>query len=121
MMDLVIVIAVGCFAAGVWAASRWLPELAPGPVATLAFFAVCGLLGAALCVVGLHIDFLVRAIEENGRDHAELVAGELSSMLQDGGTLVGMALIVFLLAPRLRAVATPSRPERSPDERPATP
>jgi hypothetical protein len=100
-MVVVILITVGCFAGGAWAASRWLPELAPGPVATLAFFFVCGLLGAALCVLGLHVYDIVRALEmrtDFGND-ADAVAGNLRVAFFESGTLVALALVAFLLAP----------------------
>jgi hypothetical protein len=34
--------------------SRWLPDLAPGPVGSMAFFIVVGLFSAALSMAGLH-------------------------------------------------------------------
>ncbi len=110
---------VVCLCAGVWASSRWLPSLADGPVGGLAFFAVCGLLGASLGLVGLHIYSTVRAVEELGHglagsDKGDFLAGGLAQMLYDAGAVFGIALIVYLLAPsppragdRLRPAADP--------------
>jgi hypothetical protein len=101
-MNLVIVVAVACFLGGVMAASRWLPDLAPGPIATLTFFVVCGLFGAALGVFGVNVDNLVRAIEGGGPGdlRADVVANILAVMLRDTGILVGLALLLLLLAPK---------------------
>ncbi len=95
---------VVCLCAGVWASSRWLPPLADGPVGGLAFFAVCGLLGAGLGLVGLRIYGIVRTLEERSRglgvsDKGDFLASGLAGMLYDGGTIFGIALIVYLLAP----------------------
>jgi hypothetical protein len=93
-----------CLCAGVWAGTRWLPPLADGPVGGLAFFAVCGLLGAGLGLVGLHIYGIVRTLEETGRglldsDKGDVLASGLAQMLYDAGVVFGVALIVYLLAP----------------------
>jgi hypothetical protein len=80
LMDTVIVIAVVCFFAGAGAASRWLPDLAPGPVGGLAFFAVCGLFGAALAALGVNVDYLVRTLEGSGP--GDLRADEVASARQ---------------------------------------
>lgn len=53
-MVLPIVIAVACFAAGVVASSRWLPDLEEGTLGTIAFFGVCGLCGAVVAIVGIY-------------------------------------------------------------------
>jgi hypothetical protein len=103
-----IIIAAVCFGGGIFAASRWLPELASDEVGGLAFFAVCGLLGIVLALIGVHVYLLVVAVElASGR--AVVVAGELAAGLRDVGTVLGLACAVFLLAPRL-ASARPARP-----------
>ena len=98
------IIFVGCFVGGVWAASRWLPGLARDPIGNVAFFATCGLLGAGLGVVGLHIYETARALElisGSGpyTDNADILANGLLQILLDGGTVLGLATIAYLLAP----------------------
>lgn len=95
------IIFVVCFGAGVFAASRWLPDLAPGPVGGLSFFVVCGLLGAALGVFGLHIYGIVEVLNREGSGdfgHVALADG-LEQILLECGLLVGVAAGVYLLAP----------------------
>jgi uncharacterized membrane protein YuzA (DUF378 family) len=95
---------MGAMSVGVLASSRWLPDLAEGEVAGLAFFLVCGMLGAALGLVGLHAYELVEAL---GRSHAEaflgnkgqLMAATLRNAVFESGSLVGLAAVVYLLAP----------------------
>lgn len=98
------VIFVICFCAGVWASTRWLPPLAEGAVGGIAFFGVCGLLGAALGLTGLHIYSIVRTAEDfgsgfpsNGR--GGLLASGLEQLLFEVGSIFGLALVVYLLAP----------------------
>ncbi len=96
---------VVCFGGGVWASTRWLPGLARGPVGDIAFFAICGLIGAGVGVVGLHVYETARAISEASglarfEDKANLLAGGLLDLLLDGGTVLGLATIAYLLAPR---------------------
>jgi hypothetical protein len=98
------VIFVVCFFGGVWASTRWLPGVARGPVGDIAFFAICGLIGAGLGVVGLHIYGTVRELEGAeglGRfdDNAGLLASGLLQILLDGGTVLGLATVAYLLAP----------------------
>jgi hypothetical protein len=94
---------LACFGGGIFAATRWLPELAPGPVGGIAFFAICGLLGAGLGVVGLHTYIIVQELETIGGTRFDtegsLLAGGLLTMMLDGGTLFGLATIAYLLAP----------------------
>jgi hypothetical protein len=95
---------LACFGGGIFAATRWLPELAHGPVGTIAFFAVCGLLGAGLGVVGLHTYLMVRELETLGGPGAfdskgSLLASGLLQIMLDGGTVFGLATIAYLLAP----------------------
>jgi hypothetical protein len=99
-----VVIFVLCLAAGVYAAARWLPDLAPGPVGGLAFFAVCGLLGAALSVFGLRIYTLVEDLSQRiGLASRVTFADEVGTLLWESGLLVALAFTVYLLAPRARA------------------
>jgi predicted phage tail protein len=96
-----IVIFVVCISAGVFAGSRWLPDLAGGTIGGLAFFVVCGLLGASLGVAGLQIYSIVRQQELLGRlGSSAIVADGLSAILWQAGSLLGLAAVVYLLAPR---------------------
>lgn len=97
-----IVIFVFCVSAGVFASSRWLPDLAGGTVGGLALFVVCGLLGASLGLVGLQIYSTVRQAEVLGRiaGSSTIVANGLSAILWQAGSLLGLAAVVYLLAPR---------------------
>jgi hypothetical protein len=92
-----------CFVAGVMSAARWLPNLAPGPVGGLAFFAVVGLFSAALSMVGLRAYLLISELTNRsaglGGSKAEILADGLQAILFDAGTLFAFAGIVFLLAP----------------------
>jgi hypothetical protein len=91
---------VACLSVGVWAASRWLPDLAAGGVGGLAFFVVCGLLGGALTVVGLTIYEIVQDINAfGGVERTALVSAQLATMLLQAGSLSGLAAVVYLLAP----------------------
>jgi hypothetical protein len=98
---------------GAWACAQWLPDLAAGSVGGLAFFLVCGLAGATLGVVGMHIYLIVQLAEES---HPVFGAGDLASQLQfmafDSGTLAAFGGIVYLLAPAPET-------EDEPDEKPA--
>jgi hypothetical protein len=103
-----VVVFVVAVALGVMAASRWLPELAEGPVGGLAFFAVCGLIGAAVGIAGLQIYSTVREMEAASGSgpfgsKGDLLANGIDSILYQGGLITAVALIVFLLAPRSRA------------------
>jgi hypothetical protein len=104
-----IVIFAACLAVGAWAASRWLPSLASGMVGGLAFLAVCGLIGAALALVGVHVYLIVRAAERNfGTERAEIVAQGLTLLLWEAGSLLGFAWAVYLLAPKRGAARATS-------------
>ncbi len=104
-MFILAVVFVACLGAGVGISSRWLPDLAVGPVGGLAFFVVCGLLGAAFGLVGLHIYSIVNQLNHFGglgvfrSEKAELLASGLESMLWEAGSLFGLAIAVYLLAP----------------------
>lgn len=119
-MVVAIIVFVGCFGFGSAAAARSLPDLGGGRVAGLAFFAVCGLLGGALALVGLHIYSIVNELTRRsiyGPLASEALAGELRSMLLDAGTLIGLAGILYLLAPhgRRERIATAARASTLPD------
>jgi hypothetical protein len=94
-----------CFSAGVVASSRWLPDLAAGSVAGLAFFLVSGLLGAAAGLLGVHVYIVVEELKHvpsvvgAGAGQGELVAGFLRALVFDDGSLLGFAAVVYLLAP----------------------
>jgi hypothetical protein len=92
-----------CFGAGVMSSARWLPDLASGSVGGLAFFAVVGLFAAALSMAGLHAYSIITELTSRPPgfpiDKAEILASGLRNILLDAGTLVGLAGIVYLLAP----------------------
>jgi hypothetical protein len=98
------VVFVACFAGGVIAASQWLPDIAGGPVGTIAYFAVCGLLGAGLGIVGLHVYLTAEAIKRDSglplEDRGTILASGLLQILLDGGTVFGLAIVAYLLSPR---------------------
>ena len=95
-----IVIFVVCLVAGVFAASQWLPGLAPGLVGGLSFFVVCGILGAALAVFGLRIYDIVESLESSsGALQRLVVTTSLEQILWECGLLLGVAAAVYLLAP----------------------
>lgn len=104
-----VLIFVVCLCAGVAAAVQWLPPLAPGSVGGLAFFVVCGLLGAALALVGLHVYSIVQALDNvggpfGGIRKGEVVATGLEGLLFEAGFLSGLACAVYLLAPPAEVV-----------------
>jgi hypothetical protein len=108
-MAVPVIIFVVCFGAGVFAASRWLPDLPPGPVGGLSFFAVCGLLGAAVGIFGLRIYGIVEVLEKEGSGnfaHIELANG-LEQLLWQCALLIGVAAGVYLLADNRPALSRP--------------
>jgi hypothetical protein len=105
-----VLIFIGAALAGSWACAQWLPDLAAGSVGGLAFFLVCGLAGAALGDVGLHVYLIVRLAEDARGPQAEFVATELRLMTFEAGSLAALAAIVYLLAP-----APEHEPEDEPD------
>jgi hypothetical protein len=99
-----VLIFLGAMSVGVLASARWLPDLAEGQVAGLAFFLVCGMLGAALGLAGVEVYGLVEDLSRSGvndifGDKGEIVAGALHEIVFNSGSLVGLAAIVYLLAP----------------------
>jgi hypothetical protein len=111
-----LVIFVLCVCAGAVAGARWLPSLDVGPIAGLAFFAVCGLLGLAVALLGEHIYLIVHEVENLGVgpgavSKGEVVGAGLKNIALDEGTVLGIAAAVYLLAPRLdRASPTSEDP-----------
>jgi len=105
------VIFLACVGTGVVATSRWLPDLAVGPVGGLAFFVVCGLLSAAFGLVGLHIYSIVNELNHFGGlgrpAGGELLADGLEEMLWEVGLLFGLATAVYLLAPPAEVAEEP--------------
>lgn len=96
------IVTVVCFIAGVWAATRWLPPLAEGTIEAIVYFVVCGLAGAVLALIGLHVWDIIHQLKmtERGEGFAEVVAFGLSSLLWEAGNLAALALIAYLLAPK---------------------
>lgn len=114
-----IIIAVVCFAAGVIAASRWLPDLEAGTLGTIAFFVVCGLCGAVLAIVGIDIDAIVRETRHtSGEFVGAIVTDRLALIMAEGGTVAGLALIAYLLAPKPPREAAPPATEATLTEYP---
>lgn len=111
-----ILIFVVCFAGGTAASARYLPDLDAGAVGGIAFFLVCGLLGAALSLVGLHLYSLVTEFERLGIGprlaKAEIIAGILRDIVFEAGSLTAFAAIVYLLAPPLNAALWDESDER---------
>jgi hypothetical protein len=102
-MAVPVIVFLGCFIVGVAATTRWLPEIGGGPVGGLAFFAVCGLMAAALGLFGLGIEQTVRALESGSGDLGRsLVNIGLVSAARDASTLFGLAMVLYLLAPRIQ-------------------
>lgn len=100
MVGVVLVFLV-CFGVGLTAAASWLPHLAAGRVGGMAFVTVCVLLGAALGMVGLHTYSLISELRHatSGTSEPEILAAILRNILLEAGTLLGLAGIVYLLAP----------------------
>jgi hypothetical protein len=95
-----ILVFLTCVSAGVVTAARRLPDLGEGTVGGLAFLVVCCLLGAALGLVGLHIYTVAHDIGRfGGSANTEIVAQGLASMLWEAGSILGIATVVYLLAP----------------------
>jgi hypothetical protein len=99
-----VLVFLGAMSVGVLASARWLPDLAEGQVAGLAFFLVCGMFGAALGLVGVHLYTLVEELNQfhqlpNNFDKGQIVAGALRDAVFEAGSLVGLASVVYLLAP----------------------
>ena len=112
-MVVLVIVAVACFAAGIWAATTWLPPLAEGSVGTLIYFVVCGLAGAALVIFGVHVWEIVRELEQNYRPilgNEAILASSLVETLWQSGTIAALAVIPYLLAPKATAQTDPRTP-----------
>ncbi len=109
-----VLVFVVCFWLGVVASARWLPNLAPGPVGGVAFFGVIGLLSGALALAGLHIYSIIHELDANELhvDKAEIVAGGVRNLLWEAGTLAGLGLVAFLLAPEAHAAEVSEEEEQ---------
>ncbi len=109
-MVVLAIVAAACFVAGIWAATRWLPPLAEGPVESLVYFVVCGLAGTVLVVFGIHIWDIVRELEQSHQflESDELIANELVEALWQAGTLAALALIPYLLTAKAERTSSPS-------------
>jgi hypothetical protein len=97
-----VLIFVVAFVAAVAASSRWLPDLAAGSVGGLAFFVVCGLLGAAAGLLGVQTYNLVEETNLGGESllhGGELIGLGLQGMAFEVGSLLALTSIVYLLAP----------------------
>jgi hypothetical protein len=95
-----ILIFVVCLAGGAWAGGQWLPNLASGPVGGLAFFAVCGLFGTALALAGINIYEIANSLNRfHAISNAEVVTSGARGLLFDSGSVFGLAMVVYLLAP----------------------
>src|SRR5689334_18365810 len=101
-MTVLLLVALICFVIGVYAASRWLPPLGAGPVGAIAYFVVVGLSGAAFGLVGINVDQTVRGLERSDSGALEdlVVANGLANIMRDAGSVVALALIAYLLAPK---------------------
>jgi hypothetical protein len=95
-----VLIFAAAFSIGIVASSRWIPDLAAGPVGGLAFFVVCGLIGAATGVLAMHIYMIVEELEQlGGHEQRGIVANGIRNIMFDVGSLTALASIVYLLAP----------------------
>jgi hypothetical protein len=96
-----VLIFLGGLAIGALVGARWLPDLAVGQVGGLAFFLVCGLIGAALGLLGVHIYLIVEELNHvpSGVIQGEIVGGDLRNIIFECGSLIGLAGVVYLLAP----------------------
>jgi hypothetical protein len=110
-MGIPIAIFAVCLVGGVYASTRWLPELGRDAVGGLALFVVCGLFGASLADAGLRIYGIIHAVEtSSGSIRGDFVASGLSNMLWEAGSLAALALVVYLLAPASEPLADDTSP-----------
>jgi multisubunit Na+/H+ antiporter MnhB subunit len=107
-----VIVFFGCFILGIAMTTRWLPELGGGTTGGLAFFTVCGLMAAALGLVGLGIEETIRALESSSREFGRLlVANSLEVIGRDAGTVFALAMVLYVLAPRRHAPVSQDEPE----------
>jgi hypothetical protein len=104
---------VVALAGGATVAVLRLPPLADNPIGRLAFAGVCMLLGVALALVAMDVYLTVREIVHftavaasiGGNSKSDLLASGLSTILSQAGPVLGLALAVYLLAPRQDVLA----------------
>jgi hypothetical protein len=104
-MGVPILIFLVAFAAGGVAAAGVLPDLAEGRVAGIALLVVAGLAGMSLALVAVHVYEIVHQLDNAGTlgiagAKPDVVANGLMAMLRDVGPILGVAAVVYLLAPR---------------------
>lgn len=97
--------------AGVVLAARWLPALGGSRADRLAFWVTCGMAGIALALVGLHIYEIVRQLdnanlEAIANSKPDIVATGIIDTLAAVGPIVGLAAVVYLLAPAVSRALT---------------
>ena len=78
---------------------------------TIAFFATTGLLACALAAIGVNVYLLVRLLSRVEETKSEVLGSGLRSTVYEGGTLLAVAAVIYLLAPRTDAHAE-DRPTR---------
>jgi hypothetical protein len=114
-----ILIFLAGFLAGAIAPARWLPDVGDGRVAGLAFLLICGLLGIVVALVAVHVYEIVRQLNNAtvlglGGEKPDVVANGITTTLSQIGPVLGIAAVVYLLAPAPReeqiAVASHTAP-----------
>jgi hypothetical protein len=110
-----VVIFVVCLVGGVVVSTQWLPPLADGATGGLAFLVVCGLLGVTLALVGLHVYLIIESLDQfgggfKGIEKGQVLATGLVSMIWEAGSVLGLAGVVYLLAPRPAEATTEPSP-----------
>jgi hypothetical protein len=79
----------------------------------LAFFVVCGLIGAAVGLLGVHVYLIaeeVKHLPDGGPSRAVAVAAGIRNICFEDGSWVGFASVVFLLAPRAPEIDDEAEP-----------
>ena len=103
-MGVPILIFLVAFVVGSVLPARLLPALAEGSIAGIALLVVCGLLGMALGLVGIHIYEIARQLDNAlslglSNEKPDVIANGSMAMLRDIGPILGLAAAVYLLAP----------------------
>jgi hypothetical protein len=93
----------GCLVVGVLVATRFLPELPPDIGSGLVFVLVCGMIGAAAALVGLHV---YEFVEESSERFGLFASIPLEDMLWQVALVLGLATIAYMLAWRPEDAAT---------------
>jgi hypothetical protein len=100
-MGVPVAVFIAAFAAGAFAAARWLPAGGPGHVGDLAFFVVCTLLAIALEVYETVREVIhTPSIEGATIGKPDVLASGIATILRDVGPILGLAGAVYLLSPR---------------------